>query len=103
MTAANDEMTQERGPSTFGLQANFAGVQQRLHLFKDSLLSGFGGSEGTLFFKTSFNRQFAKRWVLGLYGQIMAVDFEEDNRGDPNWYRYDANEFGVGANVLFTW
>jgi len=64
---------------------------------------GFGGSEGTFFFNTGFNRSFAKRWVFTLYGQVTSIDFEEDTRADPDWYFYDADEFGVGANVAVTW
>jgi hypothetical protein len=63
---------------------------------------GFGGSEGTYFFNSSANWQFAKSWALGLYGQIMSIEFENDDPGDPDWYLYDAEEFGVGFNVLYT-
>ena len=31
------------------------------------------------------------------------VDFEEDSINSSDWYLYDADEFGLGANVLVTW
>jgi hypothetical protein len=64
---------------------------------------GFGGSEGTFFFNTGFNRTFGKRWMFNIFGQITAVDFEEDSINSSDWYLYDADEFGLGANVLVTW
>jgi hypothetical protein len=70
--------------------------------WSNRLDGGFGGSEGTYFFNSSANWQFAKSWALGLYGQIMSIEFENDDPGDPDWYLYDAEEFGVGFNVLYT-
>jgi hypothetical protein len=64
---------------------------------------GFGGSEGTFFFNTGFSRPFAKRWVVKLYGQLTDIEFEENSRVDPDWYLYDAKEFGLGASALVTW
>lgn len=69
--------------------------------WSNRLDAGFGGSEGTYFFNTSFDWQFAESWALGLFGQITSVEFENDNRGDPDWYLYDADEFGLGVNILF--
>jgi hypothetical protein len=68
----------------------------------NELNGGFGGSEGTYFFKTSFNWQVAKSWALGFYGQITSIEFENDDPGDPDYYLYDADEFGLGFNVLYT-
>jgi hypothetical protein len=64
--------------------------------------AGFGGSDGTFFYNTSFNWQFAESWAMGIYGQITSIDFENDNRGDPDWYAYDANEYGLGLSILYT-
>jgi hypothetical protein len=68
----------------------------------NNLNAGFGGSEGTYFFNTSFNWQFAKSWALGFYGKITSIEFENDDPGDPDYYLYDADEFGLGFNVLYT-
>jgi hypothetical protein len=65
--------------------------------------AGFGGSEGTYFLKTSFGWEFANHWALHLYAQDTSIEYENDNRGDPDWYLYDADEFGAGVNVLYTW
>jgi hypothetical protein len=70
--------------------------------WSNRLDAGFGGSEGTYFFNTSFNWQFTKSWALSLYGQITSIDFENDNPGDPDYYLYDADEFGPGLNILYT-
>jgi hypothetical protein len=71
--------------------------------WSNRLDAGFGGSEGTYFFKTSFAWQVAKSWALGFYAQNMSIEFENDDRGDADWYLYDADEFGAGFNVLYTW
>ena len=65
--------------------------------------AGFGGSEGTYFLNTSFGWQFAKSWALNLYAQDTSIEYENDNRGDPDWYLYDADEFGAGVSILYTW
>ena len=65
--------------------------------------AGFGGSDGTYFGETGVNWQFHKNWSLNLYGNYLAIEFEEGHKGDPGWYIYDADEFGVGLNILFHW
>jgi hypothetical protein len=70
--------------------------------WSNRLDAGFGGSEGTYFFNSSFNWQFAKSWALGLYGKITSIEFENDDQGDSDWYFYDANEYGLGFNILYT-
>ena len=64
--------------------------------------AGFGGSEGTSVFNTSFGWQFVKSFALSIYAQNTMIDFENDNRGDPDWYLYDGNEFGLGFIILYT-
>jgi hypothetical protein len=60
--------------------------------------AGFGGSEGTYHFATGvFWSVGAKRqWLLGLYGDFKAVEFENGSPGDADWYLYDVDEFGPG-------
>jgi hypothetical protein len=70
--------------------------------WSNRLDGGFGGSEGTCLFNSSANWRFAKSWVLGFYGQITSIEYENDDPGDPDWYLYDADEFGLGFNVLYT-
>jgi hypothetical protein len=65
--------------------------------------AGFGGSEGTYNFNTSLNWHFAKSWVLVTYGKYTSIEFENDDPGDPDWYFYDADEFGLGFNFVYTY
>jgi hypothetical protein len=70
--------------------------------WSNELNGGFGGSEGTYYFKSSANWKFAKSWALGFYGKYTSIEFENDDPGDPDWYLYDADEFGLGFNILCT-
>jgi hypothetical protein len=65
--------------------------------------AGFGGSEGTYFGYTGITWRFLKHWSATLYGKYTAVEYENDSRGDPDWYLYDVDEFGLGIGVLFNW
>ena len=49
-----------------------------------------------------FNWEVAKSWVLGFYGKITSIEYENDDPGDPDYYLYDADEFGPGLNILYT-
>jgi hypothetical protein len=64
---------------------------------------GFGGSEGALHFRTSFNWRLgaSNRWLLSLYGDYKAVDFENGSPGELDWYKYDVNEFGPGFGFAY--
>jgi len=61
----------------------------------------FGGSEGTFLLNTGINWQAAKHWRLTFYGQRNAVDYENDDPGDPEYYVYDIDEFGAGFGVTY--
>jgi len=65
------------------------------------LNAGFGGSEGTYFASTGVTWRFHKNWSAGIIGKYMAVEYENDSKGDRDWYLYDADESSVGINVLF--
>lgn len=65
--------------------------------------AGYGGSDGTYFFYTGVAWQFHKHWATTLYGSYTAVDFENGNKGDADWYLYDVDQSAVGLNILFTW
>jgi hypothetical protein len=62
---------------------------------------GFGGSEGTILLNTGINWHVAKHWMLTFYGQRIAVDYENDNPGDREYYVYDVDEFGAGFGVTY--
>jgi hypothetical protein len=65
--------------------------------------AGFGGSEGTYFGYTGLTYHFLKHWSATLYGKYTAVEYENDSKGDADWYLYDVDEYGAGFNVLVTW
>jgi hypothetical protein len=65
--------------------------------------AGFGGSEGTYFGYTGLTWRFLKHWSASLYGKYTAIEFENGDKGDSDWYLYDVDEFGVGLSVLFNW
>jgi len=65
--------------------------------------AGFGGSEGAYFGYTGITWRFLKSWSTSLYGQYTAIEYENGSKGDPDWYLYDVDEFGLGIGVLFHW
>jgi len=63
---------------------------------------GFGSdTDGTYFVNTGLTWQFADSWSSTLYGQLLHYNYENGSRGDPDWYLYDADEYGVGLNILY--
>ena len=62
--------------------------------------AGFGGSNGTYNFTTAISWRFWKYMSIGPNFSFMAIDYENGERGDSDWYLYDANEFGWGASCL---
>lgn len=62
--------------------------------------AGFGGSNGTFNFTTAISWRFWKYMSIGPNFSFMAIDFENGEIGDSDWYLYDANEFGWGASFL---
>jgi Outer membrane protein beta-barrel domain len=63
--------------------------------------AGFGDSEGTYSANTGFTWRFHKHWSSTFFAKYTAVEFENGKRGDPDWYLYDVNEFGIGVNILY--
>lgn len=63
--------------------------------------AGFGGSEGTVLFSTGATWKIADEWVASFNGKYFANEYENGTEGDADWYLYDVDEFGVGANILF--
>lgn len=64
---------------------------------------GFGGSEGTYHGYTGISWRFLKHWSATVYGKYTAVEYENGDIGDADWYFYDVDEFGAGLNVMFNW
>jgi hypothetical protein len=65
--------------------------------------AGFGGSEGTYFAQTGITWRFLEHWSASLYGKYTAVEYENGSKGDPDWYLYDVDEFGLGIGILLNW
>jgi hypothetical protein len=70
-------------------------------LLSASLDGGFGGSEGTVNFSAGLSWRFWKYMSAGPMFSYKAVEFENGEKGDADWYLYDVDEFGVGASFLF--
>jgi len=62
--------------------------------------AGFGGSNGTYSFTTGISWRFWKYMSIGPNFSFVAIDYENGEIGDSDWYLYDVNEFGVGASFL---
>jgi len=62
--------------------------------------AGFGGSNGTYTFASSIGWRVWR--ALSLHPNVFftAHDFENGEKGDSDWYLYDANEFGWGLSFL---
>lgn len=65
--------------------------------------AGFGGSEGTYHLNSGLAWAFAKHWTTTLAVDYKVIDYENGNKGDTDWYLYDANETAVGINILYNW
>ena len=65
--------------------------------------AGFGGSEGTYHVGTALTWRFFKHWSATANYQYTAVDFENDSKGDSDWYLYDVDESSYGITVMFNW
>lgn len=66
-----------------------------------SLDAGFGGSEGTFHVGTGVQWRFWKHMSIGPNFNFMALDYENGDPQDSDWYKYDASEFGAGISFLF--
>lgn len=64
---------------------------------------GTGGTDETYFLSTGVNWKFADNWTTGLVAKYAKVDYENGDKGDSDWYLYDAEETVVGLNILYSW
>ncbi len=63
--------------------------------------AGFGGSDGTYTFKTSLSWKPLKQVSLGPNFKYSKIKYENESKGDSDWYLYDAKEWGAGFGVLY--
>ena len=64
---------------------------------------GFGESEGTYLASTGLTWRFYGGWSATLFGKYVAVEFENDSKGDSDWYLYDVDESTLGLTILYNW
>jgi hypothetical protein len=70
-------------------------------IWNTSANAGLEGSEGTYMGQTGITWKFYKRLSSTFYGKYTAVEFENESRGESNWYLYDVDEFGLGLNFVY--
>ena len=63
--------------------------------------AGFGGSNGSFYGFSGVSWRIVRHFSFGPFGSFFKNDFENGTEGDPDWYLYDTNEFGVGISVMF--
>ena len=65
--------------------------------------AGFGGSEGSFSFKTGLSWKALKHLSISPNFKFAAIEFVNGEKGvDSDWYLYDANEFGAGIGILYS-
>lgn len=64
---------------------------------------GTGGTDETYFVSTGLNWKFDENWAAGLTAKYAKVDYENGDKGDSDWYLYNAEESVIGLNVLYGW
>ena len=60
-----------------------------------------GGSEGGAHVSTSLNKVLGSGWLVSGFVDFKTVEFEEGNRGDDDWYYYEADETKAGVSLLY--
>lgn len=69
--------------------------------WSNQLMYGFGGSEGTSQFNTGLSKIFGTSWLFRLALDYKDIEYEEGDRGDSDWFYYDATETTLGLSVLY--
>lgn len=64
---------------------------------------GGGGSDFAYMLNTGVNYKINEKWMTRLYAQNLAFDYENGSKGDDDWYLYDADEFGFGLGINYSW
>jgi hypothetical protein len=62
---------------------------------------GFGGSNSTFTGKTDLSWKPLTWMSVGPNFSYSVIDYENGEKGDSDWYIYDADEWGAGIGVLF--
>lgn len=71
-------------------------------LFWSSQLDyGGGGSEGVTHFNTGISKVFGEKWLVRGFVDFKDIEYEEGDRGDSDWYFYEAEETTAGVSFLY--
>jgi hypothetical protein len=60
-----------------------------------------GDSEGVTHFNTGINKVYGQNWLVRGAIDFKDIEYEEGNRGDGDWYLYDADETTIGVSFLY--
>ena len=63
--------------------------------------AAFGGSEGTYTASTGVTWRFYDHWSTTLAAMYRAVEFEDGNQADTDWYLYDIDEKSLSLGILY--
>lgn len=64
---------------------------------------GTGGSDETYTASTAVVWSFADHWATGVSVKYTKVDYENDSKGDSDWYLYNAEETSGSINLTYKW
>lgn len=71
--------------------------------WNNRLEAGYGGSDGSYLAKTGLTWRFAESWSASVYTTYYAIDYENGDKGDSDWYLYDVDESNWGLNLMYHW
>jgi hypothetical protein len=63
--------------------------------------AGFGGSEGSYYVNSGIAWKFSTHWSTTLFAQYYAIEYENGNKGDADWYLYDVDESTLGLKIAY--
>ena len=99
--ASIDEFEAVHFVALIGLSADVPFAEKWIWNIKGDV--GFGESEGTYLASTGLTWRFYGGWSATLFGKYVAVEFENDSKGDSDWYLYDVDESTLGLTILYNW
>lgn len=72
--------------------------------WSNRLDAGFGDSEGSFLFSTTFSRQIGDHWSVNLSLKQHSIEFgDEADIANSDFYLYDVDEPGLGFGFMFNW
>jgi hypothetical protein len=71
--------------------------------WKTGANAGFGESESSFYANSGVTWNFHKHWAATAFTTYIDVEYENGDKGDSDWYYYDAKEYAYGLTVMFTW